>query len=373
VSTFATAAKPAQPLGRGLPGPGLLAHVIVSKYADHLPLYRLEHIFSRQGVPLSRQTLCGWLAASAALLRPLYQVLVEEVLQAWVVGTDDTPVPVQEDGRGQTRQGRVWVYLGDAFHPYVVYAYTPNREQAGPQRFLANYLGYLQADAYAGYDALYATGRIVEVGCWAHARRKFYEAQGTDPERSLYALGVIRQLYGVERQADAEIERGRLSREEGWWLRLRLRQEQALPLLTRLCQWLHEQRERVLPKSPIGEAIGYACKLWPALMRYATQGYLAIDNNAAERALRAIAVGRKNYLFFGSDGGGETAAVLYSFVQSCKRLGIEPWRYLREVLEHVPSCAAERLADWLPDRWAARDRAAVTGPPAAGGPSPAGP
>jgi transposase len=375
-STFTTAAKPAQPLGRGLPGPGLLAPVIVSKYGDHLPLYRLEHILGRCGVSLSRQTLCGWLAASAALVRPLYELLAAEVLQSGVLGTDDTPVPVQQDGRGQTRQGRVWDYLGDVFHPYVVYACTPNREQAGPQRFLGSYLGYLQADAYAGYDALYATGRIVEVACWAHARRQFYEAQGTDPERSLYVLGVIRQLYRVERQADAEIDKGQLCRDGGWWLRLRLRQEQARPLLTSLCQWLHEQRGRVLPKRAIGAAIGYACNLWPALERCTSQGYLAIDNNAAERALRAlraIAVGRKHCLFFGSDLGGETAAVCCSLVQSCKRLGIEPWRYLRELLEQVPSWPAERLAEWLPDRWAARQRARATGGPGVGGASPAGP
>jgi transposase len=360
-STFATAAKPAQPIPRGLPGPGLLAHVIVSKYGDHLPLYRLERIFGRGGVPLSRQTMCGWLAAGADLLRPLYQLLRERIGQGWVVSSDDTPVGVQEPGRGSTRTGRVWVYAGDAFSPCLVYDYTPNREQAGPQRFLEGYLGYFQADAYAGCDALYATGRLVEVGCWAHARRKFYEAQATDPQRAVYALGVIRRLYAIERQADAEIARLRLGREEGWWLRLRLRQEQAVPLLTRLCQWVHEQRDQVLPKSPISEALGYACNHWAALERYTTQGYLAIDNNAAERALRAIAVGRKNYLFFGSDGGGETAAVLYGFVQTCGRLGIEPWRYLRAVLERLPDMPAERLEELLPDRWAAAERAALTG------------
>jgi transposase len=271
-------------------------------------------------------------------------------------------VTVQEDGRGQTHRGRVWVYVGDVFGPYTVYDYTPTRAQAGPQRVLATYLGYVQADAYAGYDALYATGRIVEVGCWAHARRKFYEAQATDPGRASYVLGVIRQLYQVEQQADAQVAERHLGRDDGWWLRLRLRQEQALPLLTRLCQWLHGQRVQVLPKSPIGEAIGYACHHWAALERYTTQGYLPIDNNAAERALRAVALGRKNYLFFGSDGGGRTAAVLYSFVQTCQRLRIEPWRYLREVLAQLPTCPAERLPDWLPDRWAERARAALAGP-----------
>jgi hypothetical protein len=259
----------------------------------------------------------------------------------------------------------VWDYWGDAYHPYVVYDYTPNHEHVGPQRFLSDYFGYLQADAYTGYDALYATKRLMEVGCWAHARRKFYEAQTTDPERGLYVLGVIRQLYHVEKQADALIAARGLTREAGWWLRLQLRHEQATPLLTILCQWLVKQREQVLPKSPIGEAIGYALNHWAALVRYTTQGYLAIDNNAAERALRAIAVGRKNYLFFGSDVGGATAAVLYSFVQSCKRLRVEPWRYLRDVLEQLPTCAADRLPELLPDRWAqvqaAQARAAPPG------------
>ncbi len=362
--TIATAAKPPPPIAKGLPGAGLLAHVIVSKYGDHLPLYRLEHIFARQGVPLARSTLCAWLPACAELLRPLYEVLRQRVLQAWTIQTDDTPVPVQDATRGRTRPGRVWVYWGDATQPYVVYAYTPTREQAGPQGFLADYLGYLQADAYSGYDVLYATGRISEVGCWAHARRKFYEAQATDPERALWVLGVIRQLYRVEKEADDEIARRCLPLQQGWWLRLRLRQEQAVPLLTRLCQWLREQQGQVLPKSPIGEAIGYALNQWAALWRYVTQGYLQIDNNAAERALRAIAVGRKNYLFFGSDAGGETAAVLYTFVQSCKRLAIEPWRYLRDLLERLPSWPGERLEEMLPDRWAEAQRQAATGPPA---------
>jgi transposase len=376
VSPFTTAAKPAGPIARGLPGAGLLAHVIVSKYGDHLPLYRLEHIFSRWGVPLARQTLCDWLPTCAELLRPLYQLMEDYVLQSWVLGTDDTPVTVQNAGRDGTHAGRVWVYWGDAYHPYVVYDYTPNREQTGPQRFLARYLGYLQADAYVGYDALYALGRMVEVACWAHARRKFYEAQATDPERAVYVLGVIRQLYQIEKQADEQIGRCRLGREAGWWLRLQMRQEQSRPLLTSLCQWLQRQRDQVLPKSPIGEAIGYALNQWQALERYTTQGYLAIDNNAAERGLRALAVGRKNYLFFGSDGGGTTAAVLYTFVQTCQRLAIEPWRYLRDVLERLPSWPAERLEELLPDQWAQAQRRAATeavsgaGPPCASAPAP---
>jgi transposase len=353
-----TAERPGQPVPKGLPGPGLLAHVIVSKYGDHLPLYRLEHIFARSGVPLSRSTLCGWLPVCAQLLTPLYQCLVERVLDSWVVQTDDTSVPVQEPGKGRTRTGRLWVAYGDAYHPYVVYDYTPTREQVGPQTFFARYLGYLQADGYTGYDALYATGRLVEVGCWAHARRKFYEARTTDPGRSAWVLGVIKQLYAVEQQAQEEGESRKLALPERWWLRLRLRQEQSVPLLTRLYQWFEGQQAEVLPKSPFGEALTYARNQWQALLRYATQGYLEIDNNRAEGALRAIAVGRKNYLFFGSDAGGETAAVLYSLVQTCKRLGVEPWHYLRDVLEQLPNTPAAAVEDWLPDRWAARQRQA---------------
>jgi transposase len=366
-STFVTATRPAQGLPRCLAAAGLLAHVIVAKFVDHLPLYRLERQFTRQGVHLARQTLCDWLAQSAALLRPLWQVLSQQVLQSLVIQTDDTPVPVQDGSRDRTRQGRVWLYHGDLAHPGLVYQYSPNREQHWPQTFLQDYRGFLQADAYAGYDRLFATDWIVEVGCWAHARRKFFEAQTTDPERALYVLGVIRQLYAVEKRARQEQTRRRLPEAEYWTLRLRWRQQQSVPALTTLGHWLRAQQSQVLPKSPIGEAIGYALNQWEALLRYTTRGFLEIDNNAAERALRPIAIGRKNYLFFGSDVGGESAAVLYSFVQTCQHLSIEPWRYLRDVLERLPLHPAERLEELLPDRWAAAQRAAtaasLTSPP----------
>jgi transposase len=356
-STFVTAPRPAQGVPRCLAAPGLLAHVIVSKFADHLPLYRLERMFARQGVPLARQTLCDWLARSAELLTPLCQMMIQQVLHSRVIQTDDTPVPVQDSTRDHTRQGRVWVYHGDVAHPYLVYRYSPNRERQWPQTFLKDYTGFVQADAYAGYDKLFVTGRIIEVGCWAHARRKFFESQTTDPERALYVLGVIRQLYAVEKRARQEQAELNLPRTEYWMLRQRLRQEQSVPVLATLCHWLREQHAQVLPKSPIGEAITYALNQWAALTRYTTQGFLEIDNNAAERALRAVAVGRKNYLFFGSDVGGATAAVLYSLVQTCKHLGIEPWRYLRDVLERMPTHPTEQLEELLPDRWAQAQRA----------------
>src|SRR4051812_20612622 len=201
VSTFTTAPRPPAPIARGLAGSGLLAHVIVSKFCDHLPLYRCERMLARFGVTLTRSTFCDWLAQCAALLRPLWELLRARVLQSRVIQTDDTPVRVQARAGASAHQGRLWVQVGDADHTGLVYLYSPNREGQWPQQFLKDYAGFLQADAYTGYDALFAKGTVVEVGCWAHARRKFFEAQKTDPEGALYALGVIRQLYTVERDA----------------------------------------------------------------------------------------------------------------------------------------------------------------------------
>jgi transposase len=362
VSTFLTAPRPPSPIARGLAGPGLLAHVIVSKFCDHLPLYRCERMLARFGVNLSRSTLCNWLAQSAALLRPLWELLHARVLQSRVVQTDDTPVRVQAQEGAAAHQGRLWVQVGDASHRYLAYLYSPNREGQWPQTFLAGYAGFVQGDAYAGYDALFAAGAVVEVGCWAHARRKFFEAQKTDPEGALYALGVIRQLYAVEREAAERANEQELSRPEFEALRLRLRQEKSVPLLKSLREWLDKQAAAVLPRSPLGEAVGYARNQWAALQVYATAGFLEIDNNAAERALRAVAIGRKNYLFFGSDLGGESAAVLYTFTQTCQALGVEPWRYLRDVLARLPRHLPEQLAKLLPDEWARAQRCASETP-----------
>jgi hypothetical protein len=351
-STFRTAPRPPSPIPRGLAGPGLLAHLIVSKFCDHLPLYRSERMLARFGVDLSRSTMCDWLAQSATLLRPLWELMKNRVLQSLVIQTDDTPVRVQAQAEAAAHQGRLWVQVGDMGHRYLVYLYSPNREGQWPQTFLAGYQGFVQGDAYSGYDALFAAGTVVEVGCWAHARRKFFEAQKTYPEGALYALGVIRQLYAVEKEAAEQARKRELPRAEFEALRLRLRQEKSVPILKSFGEWLEKQAAALLPKSPLAEAVGYARNQWAALQRYTTAGFLEIDNNAAERALRAVAIGRKNYLFFGSDVGGETAAVLYTFTQTCQALGIEPWRYLRDVLERLPSQPPQRLSDLLPDEWA---------------------
>jgi transposase len=353
--------KPAQVIDKGLPGPGLLAQVAVSKFVDHLPLYRQERIFSRHGVELSRTTMCTWMAACAQLLKPLYALMITRVLLSQVIHTDDTPVPVLDPKQDKTKTGRLWVYLGDELHPYNVFAYSPSRQRLWPADFLRDFAGFLQADAFSGYDALYLKQPITEVGCNAHARRKFYDAKDSDQARAHQALAFYRELYEVEHRATEEVEEqcqeqpgldasGRQQLLEA--TRLRLRQAKAVPILTTMCQWLQEQQAQVLPKSPIGQAIGYALNHWQALTRYTEQGFLAIDNNIAEREMKRIATGRKNWLFAGSDRGGHTAAVLYSFTSTCQRHQIDPFAYLRDTFERLPAHPADRLEEFLPERWA---------------------
>jgi transposase len=350
------APKPGMPIPKGLPGPGLLAHLIVSKYTDHMPLHRLERAYERQGLFLHRSTLCDWLGACADLLRPLYDLMVSAVLQSRALHTDDTTVKMQELVTHLLSTARLWVYLGDVAHPYNVFDFTVNHKRDGPERFLADYRGYLHADAFSGYDRLYlpdprtAQARIIEVACNAHARRKFYEARGSDALRSHQALAYYRQLYELERAAKD------FSDEQ----RLQMRQDLAVPILGQFRKWLEAQRPEVLPKSPMAEALGYTLNNWAALVRYTEAGFLAIDNNVAEREMKRIAIGRKNWLTVGSPRGGRTAAVLFSFTSTCQRLDIEPWRYLRDVLERLPSHPPERLAELLPDEWAQGQRAEVT-------------
>lgn len=348
----AVADKPPQPIDKGIPGPGLLAATITGKYGDHLPLYRLEDIFARHGAELSRATMCGWMRQSAELLVPLYELLKRRVLASRVIHTDDTPVEVLDASLPHTRTGRFWVYVGDRRQPYVVYDYTPSRKRDGPAAFLKDYQGYLQADAFGGYDGIYAGsgGKIVEVGCWAHARRRFFEAKETASQAAHEALARIGQLYALERQA----QEAELSAEA---LRM-LRQEQALPKLADFRAWLEALRLDSLPKSPIGTAARYALTNWQALARYCEDGELAIDNNAAERAVKPCAIGRKNWIFCGSDSGGRTAAILFTMTGSAKRQNLDPFAWLRDVLTRLPLLRAahaqppdDLLQPLLPDVW----------------------
>ncbi len=351
------------PLAKGLCGPGLLAHVLTAKFADHTPLHRLAGQLGRSGVTLARSTLGDWLAGAAALLDPLYQLMHQRLLLSRVIHGDDTTVKLRVAGADRTRKAHLWVGIGDADYPYAVFDFTADYTAAGPTAFLAGYRGYLQADALAQYEGLYGDDRVKHVCCWAHARRKFVAAAEGGEARAEAALERIRQLYAIERDLplllppadEVQNPEQRRQREEQ---RRQLRQRQAEPILAELKRWLDEERPRALPRSALGQAIGYALNNWAALARYLEQGYLAIDNNLSERTLRAIALGRNNWGVIGSEAGGQTAAVLYTLVGTCKHLGIDPFGYLREALPGLFALGekpkAEQLLDWLPDRWLLR-------------------
>jgi transposase len=343
MGSVAQAPAETSPVGRGLAGPGLMAHVMVSKYDDHLPLYRQSEIFARQGLELPRSTLGLWMAESVGLLRPLVGAMKADILQSKVIRTDDTPVRVLDPGAGRTHQGRFWAYLGDRAHRQVVFEFTMTREQKWAKAFLGNYAGYLQADAFKGYDQLFLGGLIIEVACWAHGRRYFFDAQETDRERALWALGQIGLLYDIEREAKERALKPDEVRD--------LRQERATPILRRIRDWLEREAPRVLPKSPIGQAIHYALSQWKALQVYLEDGNLSIDNNDVENILRGVAIGRKNWLFLGSEGGGEWAATIYSLIESCKMHGVNPWLYLKDVLVRVSTHPSSRILELTPRLW----------------------
>jgi transposase len=333
------APAPPQALEKSRAGEGLLAHVMVSKYVDHLPLYRLERIFLRQGVDLSRTTLCGWVADVASALTPIGDELRRQVTAATYLQTDDTPVTILE-ASGGSRKGRLWTYL-DPIGRQVVFDATPTHERDGPEAFLASFAGDLQADAYTGYDALYATGRMREIGCWAHARRGFVEALTTDVRAAL-TVALIQQLYDVER-AGAE-----LSPEA----RRDLRRAQSVPLLAKIAVERDQLAQTVLPKSPLGDGLRYLTNQWAALQRFVDDGRLAIDNNRAENQLRVVALGRKNWLFAGSFEGARRAALLYSLVQSCALVDVPPFEYLKDVLLRVATHPQQRIGQLTPKGWA---------------------
>ena len=311
--------------------------------------------------------MCDWMASAAVLLTPLWLLLKHEVLQSKVLHTDDTTVPVRDETKNNHRYGRLWVYIGDHDHPAIVFDYTVTHQRDGPAEFLKGFKGFLQADAYGGYDGIYtgSNGAIVEVGCMAHARNKFKEADSTDPERVLAAKAWVRNFYDVEDEANAIIAKEKLTGAAAAAVRLRLRKEKAVPLLASLRVWLVEQKEQVLPKSPIAAAINYMLNQWDALNRYTTDGDLHIDNNISERTLKLIGMGRINWLFLGSDKGGQTAAVLFSFTATCKHLRIDTFAYLRDVFERLPTHPKDRLEELLPHRWQAARQAAASTPNAA--------
>jgi hypothetical protein len=364
------------PLAKGLCGPGLLAHVITAKFADHNPLHRQTGQLARSGVHIAPSTLGDWLAGAADLLDPLCQLLKKQVLLSRLIHGDDTTVKLRVVGADCTHKAHLWAYIGDAEHPYVVFDFTTDYTGAGPTTFLKGYKGYLQADALAQYEGLYGIDKVLHCCCWAHARRKFVAAAEGGADSANTAVELIRRLYVIERALpplllpsdDPQGQQQRRQREEE---RRQTRQRQARPVLDELKKWLDEQKPQVLRKSPMAVAIGYALNNWAALERYLEQGYLAIDNNLSERTLRAIALGRNNWGQLGSAKGGKTAAVLYSVVGTCKHLGIDSFVYLREALPGLFALGekptAEQLAEWLPDRWQQRRSQATARAPAATG------
>jgi len=339
------APAPSRTIARGLAGPGLIAHVLISKYCDHNPLYRQSEIYAREGVDLDRSTLADWVGAASELVKPLLTVLRKHVLSAQKIHADDTPVPVVAPGHGKTKTGRLWTYVRDErtagleTPPAVWFAYSPDRKGEHPRQHLKDYSGALQADAYSGFGHLYEGGRIYEVACWAHARRKFHEIYAVHPSPiTTEAIERIGALYKVEEEV-----RGKPIEE-----RLAARNSRSKPILEDLRCWLEKSLRTLSTKSDTAAAIRYALSRWRALTRFTEDGLLEIDNNPAERALRCVSIGRKNYLFAGSDSGGESAAAIYSLVGTAKLNGIDPERYLREVLARIADHPINRIEELLP-------------------------
>ena len=333
---------PPMAIDKGIPAEGLLAHIITSKYADHLPLNRLEGIIKRCGVDINVSTMCDWVGHCADLLAPLVKRMHEKILQSPKINTDDTSIPVKSRSRkGSTYKGYLWVYIDDSNN--AVFDFTPTRSREGPKKFMTGYGGSVQADAYSGYDEFFRISEATEIGCHAHARRKFDYAMETDPVRASQMLALWKELYIIEKTAKAEeYDAPKL---------LKARQEKSRPVLDMIRANLIEWKDQVLPKSLTAKAIGYALNQWDALIRYVDNPILEIDNNLSERTLRMVAVGRKNWMFAGSEAGAERAAVIYSLVASCKLNGIDPFAYFRDVLEKVSTHPASKIDELLPSNW----------------------
>ena len=338
------APAPSRPIERGLAAPNLLAHVIVSKYADHLPLFRQSEIYARQGVEISRSTMAGWVGAASDLLGPLVDAIGKHVFAGRKLHADDTPMPVLAPGNGKTKTGRLWTYVrddrpaGELAAPAVWFAYSEDRRGEHPRQHLKNFTGALQADAYAGFHHLYGN-HIYEAACWAHARRKFHDIHLAHASpATTEALARIGALYAIEDEIRGKPVDVRLS----------VRQSRATPLLDELHKWMEKALRSLSSKSETAAAIRYALSRWRALTRYTHDGLLEIDNSAAERALRAVALGRKNFLFAGSDHGGERAAAMYTLIGSAKLSGIDPELYLRTVLAQIADHPISRIQDLLP-------------------------
>jgi len=344
--------KPEQPIDKGLAGPGLLAYIVTSKYADYLPLYRLEGIFGRNGFEIDRATQSVWCGDVADLIKPLYDLMTRRVLLSHVICTDDTVMPMLPNPGApglapeKARQARMWVYIGDEHNPYNLFDFTLGRGRNGPATFLTGYKQTLLADAYGGYDGVVVGNDITRAGCMAHARRKFVDAEKTNPAIAAQAVGIIRQLYAIEEKARGKSDEDRLC----------LRRRESQPILAALQEKLWVWKDQLLPKHPMAEAIGYMLNQWKELNVFASDGAVPIDNNVSERDIKRIVLNRKNSLFVGNERGGHTAAILSSITSTCRRHGIDPQRYLTQLLTNLPGTLISQIDQWLPDRWKRRQQ-----------------
>ena len=334
---------PARPMDKGIPGPGFLAHLLTSKYADHSPLYRQQQMYRRAGLEIPRSTMCGWIAYSVSLLAPIVDAMKTSVMASRKVHTDDTPITVLDRSVKPigARKGYMWVYIGA--QDDVVFDFTNSRKRDGPESFLKGYRGYLQADAFSGYDRICAGADVVEVACWAHARRKFVDAETSHPGEARRIVELIGRLYALERRA-----REKNATDERL---LAWRQRHSRRRLARLRAELDQLAPAVLPRSPLGKAITYTLKNWTALNRYPEAAFLSIDNNHSERQIKQLVIGRKNWIFCGSENGARNAAILFSLVVSCKLHGVDPFAYFRDVLMRIHTHPTGRIAELTPRHW----------------------
>lgn len=333
------AAKPIQPIEKGMAGPGLLAYVVTAKYADYLPLYRLENIFARNGFEIDRVTQCIWCRDVAEIIKPLHDRMIQRVLAGHVIHTDDTVMPMLQPGK--TRQARMWVYVGDQDNPYNVFDFTISRSRDGPAQFLEEYSQVIVADAYGGYDGICLEGGITQAGCWAHARRKFVDTRELSSQIADEALLIIGKLFAIEQQA----------KDLNPQARLQLRQAQSQAIVNELHEKLLAWKQTLLPKHPVAGAINYCLNQWKPLTAFLADPAIAIHNNIAEQEMKRIALNRKNSLFVGNPRGGQTAAILSSITSTCRRHGIDPQIYITQLLTNLPTTPMSQLDTWLPDQW----------------------